>query len=76
MNVIITQSQISPVKLWVTQIEAISQVDGELRIFDGPLVPGATRLEAERYCQDHGLDYVQVVGVLIEREVVFQIGLN
>ena len=76
MNVILTQSQISPIKLWVTQIRAISQVDGELRVFDGPLVPGVTRSDAERYCQEHGLDYVEVLGMLIEREIVFQVGLN
>lgn len=76
MTITITQSQISPVKLWVTQIEAISQLDGEIRIYPGPLVPGATRRDAEQYCQEHGLDYVQVIGVLVEREVVFQIGLN
>lgn len=76
MNVIIMQSQISPIKMWVTQIRAISQVDGELKVFDGPLVPGITRADAEQYCQDHGLDYVEVLGVLVEREIVFEIGLN
>jgi len=76
MTVTIAQNTISPVKMWATQFRAINPATGQLCIWSGPLVPGATRLQAMEFCQNHGLGYLEVMGVLVEREVVFEVGMN
>lgn len=76
MIVTMLQSQIKPVKMWMTKVTAIDPFSGDVKTYDGPLIPGVTRMDAEQYCEDHGLEYCEIVGVLVEREVVFEIGLN
>lgn len=52
-------------KLWVTEIRAIDPVDGEMKTWAGPNVPGISWGFAEQYCQDNGLGYCKVIGQLI-----------
>lgn len=53
------------IKQWVTELKAISPIDGELKRFCGPHVPGFTKKLAEEYCQNNGLGYLFVIGELI-----------
>jgi hypothetical protein len=59
-------------KLWVTKIIAIDPRQPEIggkpnyKEFGGPNVPGKTQKDAEDYCQNNGLGYCKVEGILIE----------
>lgn len=48
--------------LYATEIEAIDPVTGELTIYAGPLVPGISHKDAERYCQNNSIGYCKVIG--------------
>lgn len=52
-------------KTWATEIRAISPIDGRLKLYGGPNVPGLTEGMAQQYCEDNGLGYCKVVGELI-----------
>lgn len=51
--------------LYVTTIRAISPIDGELRSYGGPNVPGISFADAQAYCENNGLGYCKVDGLLI-----------
>ena len=51
-------------KRWVTEIRAIDPVDGELKTWGGPNVPGLTFGMAEQYCREN-LGYCRVIGELV-----------
>lgn len=52
-------------KYWVTEIKAKSPIDGSMRAYGGPDVPGETIEEAQDYCENNGLGYCWVLGQLI-----------
>ena len=39
--------------------------DGELKTFSGPHVPGISVADAQQYCEDNGLGYCRILGLLI-----------
>lgn len=47
-------------KYWDTYIIAIDPWDGEQKKFSGPIVPGLTRGDALKYCQNNGLGYLYI----------------
>jgi hypothetical protein len=51
--------------LYVTEIQAISPITGELTTYGGPHVPGISETTAQEYCELNGLGYCKVVGELI-----------
>lgn len=52
-------------KLYTTEIIAIDPLTGELTKYAGQYVPGISFKDAENYCQQNGLGYCKVIGVLI-----------
>lgn len=52
-------------KYWVTTIKAINPRTSLLDNWIGPNVPGISKKDAERYCQQNGLGYCQIAGELI-----------
>lgn len=52
-------------RMWVTTIRAIDPKDGQLKTWGGQYVPGITKEDAERYCQENELGYCEVDGELI-----------
>lgn len=51
--------------LYVTVVRAICPITGELKTFSGPRVPGISEEDANNYCQNNGLGYCKVVGILV-----------
>lgn len=51
--------------LYTTTIKAICPNDGKLKEYSGPYVPGITFKDAENYCENNGLGYCKVDGLLI-----------
>ncbi len=51
--------------IFVTEIRAISPIDGELKTYGGPNVPGINEQTAQEYCEMNGLGYCKVTGQLI-----------
>jgi len=51
--------------LYCTEVKAISHIDGELKKYAGPNVPGISFADAQDYCENNGLGYCKVVGMLI-----------
>lgn len=49
-------------QMWTTEIRAIDPIDGELKLWQGPNVPGKDFNEADRYCIENGLGYCVVTG--------------
>lgn len=47
--------------VWVTEIRT---ADG--KSWAGPQVPGTTKKAAKKYCQNNGLGYCKVIGMLIQ----------
>ena len=52
-------------KLFVTEIQAINPLTGELTTWDGPHIPAISWSDAEAYCQENGLGYCKVIGILL-----------
>lgn len=50
---------------FVTEIWAIDPFDGELKIWFGPYIDAISFSDARRYCDDNGLGYLTVTGVLV-----------
>jgi len=50
---------------YVTSITAVDPKDGQLKEWGGPNVPGITQADAERYCQQNGLGYCRIDGILV-----------
>ncbi len=48
-------------RFWGTEIRAIDPMDGEMKTWGGPVVPGITYKDAKRYCRDNGLGYCKVI---------------
>lgn len=51
--------------LYTTTIKAISPIDGELKTYGGPNVPGISFADAQNYCENNGLSYCKVDGLLV-----------
>jgi hypothetical protein len=51
--------------LYITEIKALSPHTGELKTYCGPEVPGISFADAQNYCENNGLGYCKVVGLLI-----------
>ena len=52
-------------KLFVTEIKAISPITGELTTYGGPNVPGINEATAQEYCENNGFGYCLVIGELV-----------
>jgi len=51
--------------IFTTIIQAIDK-DGQLRTFVGPNVPGESYEDAQYHCDNNGLGYCRVDGILVE----------
>lgn len=51
--------------LYATRIRAIDPIDGQLKTYSGPNVPGISFSDAETFCQVNGLGYCEVIGRLV-----------
>lgn len=51
--------------LWCTEITAKCPKTNELTKYAGPHVPGITKSHAEWYCEQNGLGYCKVIGILV-----------
>lgn len=51
--------------LYVTEIKAFSPKNNEVKTYCGPHVPGISFTNAQEYCENNGLGYCKVVGLLI-----------
>lgn len=54
------------INLYTTLIQAIDPKTGRLELFNGPIVPGMTRMEAQEYCYKNGLAYCIVDKVFVK----------
>lgn len=52
-------------KQWSTEISAHDPATGVLKIWCVPHVPGISLEDAQQYCNDHGMGYCKVCGLLI-----------
>lgn len=52
-------------KLWTTEIQAIDPVDGKMKPWHGPHIPGEDYQDALLYCKKNELGYCKVTGELI-----------
>ena len=50
---------------FVTEILAIDPMDGQMRLWAGPLIEAETIEQAREYCDANGLGYCAVVGKFI-----------
>lgn len=50
---------------FTTSIKALDPQTGELKTWCGPHVPGISFNDAEVYCQNNGLGYCKIEGVLV-----------
>ena len=51
--------------LYTTIIKAISPVDDELKVYAGPNVQGISFTDAQNYCNNNGLGYCKVIGLIV-----------
>lgn len=51
--------------LYITTIKAVSPIDGELKSYEGPNVQGISFEDAQNYCENNGLGYCKVDGLLV-----------
>ena len=51
------------IKMWATELRAIDPMDGELKTWGGPMIPGRTIQEAESYLQTNGIGYCRIIGL-------------
>lgn len=49
--------------LYLTEFKA--EVDGKLVTFCGPNVPGISFKDAQNYCNNNGIGYCKVIGLLV-----------
>ena len=47
---------------WTTEIQATDPIDNELKLWQGPNIPGESIEDAIEYCNENGLGYCKVVG--------------
>jgi len=52
-------------KTYLTELRAINPRTGELTTFCGQNVRGISMLDAQVYCERHGLGYLTVIGELV-----------
>jgi hypothetical protein len=52
--------------LYVTEIKAIKPSTGCLTTYGGPNVPGISAGDAQDYCENNGLGYCKVIGLLVD----------
>ena len=51
--------------IFTTSIKALDPLTGVMKTWCGPHVPGISFRDAERYCQENGLGYCKVTGILV-----------
>lgn len=51
--------------LYVTEIKAESPLTGEIKTWCGPSVPGISFSDAQQHCEENGLGYCKVIGLLV-----------
>jgi hypothetical protein len=52
-------------KKWLTYIKAVNPQNGELCLWVGPLAIGETIQDAQKWCNNNGFGYCQVVGEFV-----------
>lgn len=52
--------------IYTTIIRAISPTTGNLLAYSGPKIPGTSFENAQEYCENNGLGYCEVDGILLE----------
>lgn len=50
---------------FTTKIKAIDYIDGELKTWGGPIIEAISYKDAEYFCQENGLGYCEVDGILV-----------
>lgn len=50
---------------YTTVIRAVSPVDKKIRLYAGPSVPGVCFADAQAFCENNGLGYCEVDGILL-----------
>ena len=55
----------SSMKYYVAEIRALSSATGEMTVWAGPIVPGISFRDAQAYCENNGLGYCRVTGLLV-----------
>lgn len=56
-------------KFWSTKIKAICPIDGELKTFEGPHVPGLTKIAAQDFCNNNLLGFCEVTDLQVTRDI-------
>lgn len=49
---------------FTTQIRAFDPTDGELKLWMGPNIPAVSFADARKYCDNNGLGYCEIIGIL------------
>ena len=52
-------------KKFTTKIKAIDPTDGEMKTWNGPRIDAISFKDAEYFCQENGLGYCEVDGILV-----------
>lgn len=64
------------VNLYTTLVHAINPRSGKLELFAGPIVPGETLEDAQRYCQTNNLQYCIVDRLFSKIDNIVNVNLN
>ena len=51
--------------IYITTVTAVCPVDGSLKKYAGPSIPSISFSEAQNYCNNNGLSYCKVEGLLM-----------
>lgn len=65
IDVVVWNGEREVMKQFATSLMAIDPRDGELKCWCGPNVPGNSVKEAQDYCNNNGLGYLKIDGLLI-----------
>lgn len=61
--------------LFTSELRAIDPTDGELKLWQGPNIPAISLSMAESFCQQNGLGYLTITGILV-KEIEVDSNLN
>jgi len=64
------------INLYTTWVQAINPTSGSLELFSGPIVPGKTVAEAQKYCDTNNLAYCMVDAIFTTTMVTAYTNLN
>ena len=61
--------------LFTSELHAIDPADGELKLWQGPHIEAISLSMAENFCQQNGLGYLKITGILV-KEIEVDFNLN